>query len=150
MCVYVCLIEWHYLHKVCWMGSQLLFGKWNQKVVLCWSVGCFFCIKRSLFLLRPSTVLWCLSVNRYYILETKNSDWAGSRMCGRRSFLAFCFLLFYAIWPCMLSVQCMIYQTRQQGYCRHWGTGPIELSSLGGLRLGHKDCHWPALISKAQ
>lgn len=90
------------------MESQLLFGNLNQEVVLRWSVGCFLVSNGLCFLLRPSTVLWCLSVNRYYILEKKVTGQEVGEMCGRRSFLAFCFLLFYAIWPCMISVQYMI------------------------------------------
>lgn len=43
------------------------------------------------------------------------------------------FLLFYALWPCMLSVQCIISQTASTGLLqfgvsagRHRGTGPTN------------------------
>lgn len=54
----------------------------------------------------------------------------------------FVFLLFYAIWPCMLSVQCIISQTALTGLLQFWvsagrhrGTGPMSLRQQVGQNL---------------
>lgn len=69
----------------------------------------------SLFFIVLPLFSWCLSVNIYCILEKK--VWVIARQdvretYGRCSFAGFLFFyFFYAIWPCMLSVQCIISQT---------------------------------------
>lgn len=103
------------------------FGPWQSSLTV------------SFFLFVLPLFSWCLSVNIQCILE-KMCEWVGGTY-GRRSSLAFCFvfLLFYAIWPCMLSVQCIISQTASTGLLQFWvsagrhrGTGPNELAHAEG------------------